>query len=183
MNKMASDIVDRWLITASALDDDYDMDVLGARIPNKSNTKRVKGKKSMGNYGNRGGGVNKKRYKWTQAIVKGKCWYKRRPKLLKEYYAKWKELPSEDRRNYKNFNEFFKEETVAEREESLCYHKDDDGPGRHPDLEGAPETKLSKDPKANNKYQKFYWSKRLKEKKTKTASEALIENVVNRYES
>lgn len=181
MNKMASDIVDRWLITASALDDDYDMDVLGARIPASSKSERPKGKKSMGNYGNRGGGVDKKRYKWTRKKIK-KCWYEKRPALLKKYYAKWKELPSEDRRNYKNFNEFFKEETVEDREKSLCYHKDEDEPGRHPDLEGAPKTELNKDPKANNKYQKFYWSKRLKEKKTKTASEALIENVVNRYE-
>ncbi len=178
MNKMASNIVDRWLVTASAFDEDGDVEAIGARIPASSNSEKPKGKKSMGNYGSRGGGVNKKRYKWTRKKVT-KCWYEKRPALLKKYYKQWKELPSEDRRNYKNFNEFFKEETVEDREKSLCYRKDEDEPGRHPDLEGAPKTKLTKDPKANNAYQKFYWSKRLKKK---SASEALIENVVNRYD-
>ena len=175
MNKMASDIVDRWLVTASAFDEDGDVEAIGARIPASSNSEKPKGKKSLGNYGNRGGGVNKKRYKWTRKKIQ-KCWSKKRPALLKKYYAKWKELSSEDRRNYKNFNAYFKEETVDDRADSLCYHKDEFAPGKHEDLEGAPPTKLSKDPKANNAYQKFYWSKRLKKKAS------LIENVVNRYE-
>lgn len=201
MNKMASNIVDRWLITASEEDgdilsadfsEDGDVGVLGARIPNNSTTDKPKGKESNPLYGK---GVNKKRYNWNPK-KKNKCWgggkyttkggKKKdgpREKAMKEHWKKWKNNEDNIKDKYDNFTAYFNKETASLRQEHLCYHKNPAKPGRHPDLEGMPEVKKTKDVKGGNKpaYNKKYWKARLKVTK-KTANEEMVANIIDRYE-
>lgn len=194
MNKMASDIVDRWLITASEEDgdilsadfsEDGDVGVLGARIPNKSTTKKTKGKESNPLYGE---DVDNKRYKWTPK-KKTKCWGSGnkdnpgpREKAMKKHWKIWKNNTKQVREQHENFTAYFNKATATSRKKHLCYHKNPDQPGTHPDLEGMPKAVKGGSGKDNNAYNKKYWKARLKTTK-KTANEEMVANIIDRYES
>ena len=96
MNKMASNIVDRWLVTASEEDEsvlsadfseDGDVGALGARVPSRSKGEGPKGKASNKLYGK---GVNEDKYKWTPDNKGAKCWSNIRNDVRNEYRDRWK---------------------------------------------------------------------------------------------
>ncbi len=193
MNKMASDIVDRWLIIASDEDEsilsadfsgEEDMDVLGARVPESSNYDGgPKGKASNKLYGK---GVNKSKYKWTPE-KKEECWGffdKDNPGTRQKEMAKRWKMWSNNSRGVKDkhdsFTAYFNHSTKALRNKMLCYHKNKGAPGTHKDLKGVPKAKKGKG--VNNKaYNQGYWKKRLKTTK-KTANEEMVANIIDRYE-
>ena len=191
MNKMASDIVDRWLITASEEDgdilsadfsEDGDVGVLGARIPDNSKTKKNKGKESNNSYGE---DVNEGRYKWTSK-KKEECWgyYNKdnpgtRQQELAKKWKTWKKNTKDVQSKYTNFTEYFNDKTKALRKKMLCYHKNKGTPGKHSDLKSV-TAKPKKGGKGveNKTYNQQYWKARIK----KTANEEMIANIIDRYE-
>lgn len=170
MNKMASRIVDKWLMTAS-LEDDMDMDHLAARQPKSTGGGKHKNK----DHGYRGKGkrFNAKRYKWFTS-KKDQCWSELRPEKMSEQWKIYKEMKEKDGekaiRN-KEWYDFFKKETADDRAGSLCYHKDPEAPGVHEDLEGMPKTKNGP-PSEKGPYNRAYWKRRVKRVKPPKATKA-----------
>ena len=198
MNKMASDIVDRWLLTASEeegdilsadFSEDGDVGALGARVPTKSKFDGPKGKESNKLYGK---GVNKSKYKWTPENKGAQCWSNIRPELMKEHWERWtgKATPKvreKTKTKYDGkFYDWFKNQTKKDRKEALCYHKDPKNPGQHSDLASVPKGTAKKAPPKgpynNRAYDKLYWKARLKPGKGKTANEEMVANIIDRYE-
>jgi len=194
MNKMASNIVDRWLVTASDEDEsilsadfseDGDVGALGARVPTKSKFEGPKGKESNKLYGK---DVEEEKYKWTPENKGDECWSNKRPELMKEHWERWtgKATPKVQKKTkarYEGkFYDWFKDQTKATRKNSLCYHKDPKEPGQHKDLASVLKGTANKGGEYNNTaYDKLYWEARLKPAK-KTANEEMVANIIDRYE-
>ena len=193
MNKMASNIVDRWLVTASEeegdilsadFSEDGDVGALGARVPESSKAKGPKGKESNPLYGK---GVNKSKYKWTPE-KKEECWSffdKENPGVRQTEMAKrWKMWRNNSRGaqdKHNNFTDYFNHSTKALRNKMLCYHKNKNVPGTHKDLKGVPKAVKDGKGKDNKAYNQGYWKARLKTTK-KTANEEMVANIIDRYE-
>jgi hypothetical protein len=192
MNKMASNIVDRWLVTASDEDEgilsadfseDGDVGALGARIPSFIPTDGPKGKASNKHYGK---GVKEDKYKWTPKNRGKKCWSNIRNDVRNEHRKTWKKAKKKTKQTYNNnFNDYFYDKSKKDRRDALCYHKNPKQPGQHKDLASVPSGKANKAPEGgdynNTAYDKLYWAARLKPAK-KTANEEMVANIIDRYE-
>jgi len=202
-DNMAQRVAETWLKTAYEGDHfafDEDNDVFAARRP-----VRRKGKIYNPSYGNTSNKkkppeglnedeqaefagskkYNKRRYKWAPK-QKTKCWYLKRPDLMKSHWAEWKQNKQKDGEsiNRKDWYKDFNKDTADQRANSLCYHKDEDAPGRHSDLQSMPSVTKGENPRAPDKqqYNRMYWKKRVKRtgkpkgRKKKTAYEVGYEH-------
>ena len=127
MNKMASNIVDRWLVTASEeegdilsadFSEDGDVGALGARVPSSSKSEGPKGKESNKLYGK---GVNKSKYKWTPENKGDQCWSNIRPEVMKEHWERWtgkgaKKIQKRTKTKYNGkFYDWFKDQKIFKK--------------------------------------------------------------------